>query len=531
MILSMVVLHVAVHVVLGLAVHSSQVWGPSVTPRHPQLMLSSENNPVQLLSRIGERLFSPDAVKESLEVQRELATLAAKQDPQVVLQRSLDLARALNTVGNEVGKDLLTPSAQPPPLPLVLRRICEELGATYIKLGQFIASSPTLFPPEYVQEFQQCLDATPPMPWSTVRPLIEAELGKPISAVFSKVEQTPLAAASIAQVHAATLRTGEDVVIKVQKEGVAGSLQADLDLLYSVSRVLQLLGAVTSELTEVVEVLRAAILEEVDFELEAKRTEQFAEFLARSPELAGVVTVPAVYRESSATRVLTLERLYGVPLTDLESVRKYTPDPELAIIVALNTWIQSVLTNEWFHADVHAGNLLVLEDGRVAFIDFGIVGSIPAKTANAMLAFVRAFPAGDMEGIAAALSDMGFTKEGVDVASFARDLQEVLDSVEAMPPVDRLAEGAVDETQLNRLVASFAKVADGYGIRFPREFALLLKQVLYFDRYTKILAPDLDVMSDERMAMNIPRSMGAVASVDAVSEDSIPVMPEVLPPV
>jgi len=487
---------------------------PPTVGRHPHVSLASTaNNPA-------------DLIKQSLELQLELAKVAAKQDPQVVLRRSLDLARAINTVGNEVGKELLTPSPKPPPLPLVLRRMCEELGATYIKLGQFIASSPTLFPPEYVQEFQQCLDATPPMPWSTVRRLIEAELGKPISAVYRNVDEKPLAAASIAQVHAATLLTGEDVVIKVQKEGVAGSLQADLDLLFSVSRVLQLLGTVTSELTEVVEVLRNAILEETDFQLEATRTEQFKSFLASSPELAGVVTVPSVYRKYSATRVLTLERLYGVPLTDLESVKAVTPNPELALIVALNTWVSSVLTNEWFHADVHAGNLLVLNDGRVAFIDFGIVGSIPKKTANAMLAFVRAFPAGDMEGIAGALSDMGFTKDGVDVEAFARDLQEVLDSVEAMPldQVDgNLQVGSVDETQLNRLVASFAKVADGYGIRFPREFALLLKQVLYFDRYTKLLAPDLDVMNDERMAMNVERQMRVV-------EEDTPVMPDVLPP-
>jgi len=332
-------------------------------------------------------------------------------------------------------------------------------------------------------------------------------------------------------------------VIKVQKEGVQGSLQADLDLLYSVSRVLQLLGAVTSELVEVIETLRDAILEETDFTLEATRTEQFADFLARSAELQGLVTVPAVYRDASAARVLTLERLYGVPLTDLDAVRQYTPNPELVLIVALNTWVSSVLTNEWFHADVHAGNLLILEDGRVAFIDFGIVGTIPAKTANAMLDFVKAFPAGDMGGIAAALANMGFTKGEVNVEAFAADLREVLESIEAMP-VDQVAAGQVDETQLNRLVASFAKVAEGYDIRFPREFALLLKQVLYFDRYTKLLAPDLDVLADERLsAMNMPTAAAAgagstVADIAAAAgagvaavpapEESVPVVPDVL---
>ncbi|KAL3910635.1 MAG: hypothetical protein SGPRY_008986 [Prymnesium sp.] len=345
------------------------------------------------------------------------------------------------------------------------------------------------------------------MTWSSVKELLESELGRPVESVFSSVEKAPLAAASIAQVHAAKLRTGEDVVIKVQKRGVEGSLQADLDLLYSTSRVLQVLGLVTAEFSDVVETLRDAILEETDFELEATRTEQFAQFLDRS-EFREIVTVPSVYRSASSKRILTLQRLYGVPLTDLESVRKYAPQPELVLIVALNTWISSVLTNEWFHADVHAGNLLVLEDSRVAFIDFGIVGSIPKKTADAMLDFVQAFPAGNMAGIAAALSDMGFTKEGVDVEAFATDLKEVLDSIDAVP-VDQMAAGQVDETQLNRLVASFAKVAEGYGIRLPREFALLLKQVLYFDRYTKILAPDVDVLADERISSMNMRSARA----------------------
>lgn len=247
--------------------------------------------------------------------------------------------------------------------------------------------------------------------------------------------------------------------------------------------------------------LREAILEETDFVKEAKNTEQFRQFVEGNPELSGRVTAPKVYPAASASRVLTLERLYGVALTDLEAVRAVTPEPELALIVALNTWVMSVLTNEWFHADVHAGNLLVLNDGRVAFIDFGIVGRIPEATALAMVEFVRAFPAGDMSAVAGALQRMGFTGSDVDVDSFAADLKDVLDSIENIDPN---AVSEIDESQLNKLVASVAKVADNYGIRFPREFALLVKQVLYFDRYTRLLAPGLDVMNDDRMAMNRP---------------------------
>lgn len=481
-------------------------------------------SPVDLLQRLTS--------KEAFELRRELLELAIEQDLQVVFRRSIDLARAVRTVGGEAAVAAVNNNAS---APLLLRRLCEELGATYVKLGQFIASSPTLFPPEYVQEFQKTLDQTPPMPWSVVKPLIEEELGKPLEQVYSSVEQTPLAAASIAQVHAAKLRTGEDVVIKVQKRGVQGSLKADLDLLYANARVLQLLGVVTAELSDVVATLRGAILEEIDFTLEATRTEQFATFLARSPELQGLVTVPAVYRQASAKRVLTLERLYGVALSDLESVRQYAPQPELALIVALNTWVSSVLTNEWFHADVHAGNLLVLTDGRVAFIDFGIVGSIPRTTANAMLDFVRAFPLGDMAGVGLALEQMGFTKElsAQQSAAFAADLGEVFSSIDSMAADAAsagggIAAGVVDETQLNRAVAAVGRVAEGYGIRFPREFALLIKQVLYFDRYTTLLAPGLDVLNDERLSMNRPPAGTTVVETEAEAE--VFVLPEVLPP-
>mmetsp|Transcript_105405 Transcript_105405/g.183326 ORF Transcript_105405/g.183326 Transcript_105405/m.183326 type:complete len:579 (+) Transcript_105405:52-1788(+) len=451
--------------------------------------------------------------EEGRKLQRELLELAIQQDPQVVIRRSLDLARSLRTVGTEAAKDLT--AGKELKAPKVLKRLCEELGATYVKLGQFVASSPTLFPPEYVQEFQSVLDSTPPMPWSDVRPLIESELGRPLNAVYSSVEEKPLAAASIAQVHAARLKSGEDVVIKVQRKGIQGSLRADLDLLYANARTLQLLGVFTDELADIVGVLRDAILEEIDFKLEATRTEQFADFLERTPELKGLITVPSVFRSASASRVLTLERLYGVPLADLESVRKYSESPELAMIVTLNTWVTSVLTNEWFHADLHAGNLLMLTDGRVAFIDFGIVGSIPKRTADGMMKFVRAYPMNDMKGVAEALTDMGFTKEldEASSAAFGRDLQEVLDSVQAMPPA-QLQSGDIDETQLNRAVAAVGRVASNYGIRFPREFALLIKQVLYFDRYTSLLAPELDVLNDERLAMNRgpPPPAGAMAA-------------------
>ncbi|CBN79883.1 conserved unknown protein [Ectocarpus siliculosus] len=266
--------------------------------------------------------------------------------------------------------------------PSVLRKLCERMGATYIKVGQFIASSPTLFPADYVKEFQKCLDKTDNIPWSTMRPIIEKDLGKRITEVFSSINTVPLASASIAQVYAATLKTGEDVVIKVQKPGVAEVLKTDLGFMYITSKLVELVNPMFASrlsVSDIVGDIRSSMLDELDFKKEAANQEVFRTFLKESG-IDHEVTAPKVFPEASTERVLTMERLYGVPLTDLEGIQKVSKNPEATLISALNTWTLSVMNCDFFHADVHAGNLLVLEDGRVAFIDFGIVGRFSPDT-------------------------------------------------------------------------------------------------------------------------------------------------------
>lgn len=256
------------------------------------------------------------------------------------------------------------------------------MGATYVKLGQFIASSPTLFPKEYVVEFQKCLDQTEPIAWSIIKSVIESELG-PINTVFEFVDPVPLASASIAQVHSARLKNGDDVVIKVQKPGIDASLKADLGFLYSAARILEFLQPdwERTSLAAVAGDIRSSMLEELDFVLEARNTIEFRRFL-QDNQLLKEATAPRVYQDYTTKKVLVLERLHGVSLLDEETIASVTRDPQKGvdtIITALNIWSMSVTSMPWFHADVHAGNLLLLNDGRVGFIDFGIVGRISEK--------------------------------------------------------------------------------------------------------------------------------------------------------
>ncbi len=387
-----------------------------------------------------------------------------------------------------------------PPNPKLLRTVFEELGATYIKLGQFIASSPTFFPKEYVEEFQHCLDRTKPFEFSIAKQIIEKELGKPLSEVYRFVDPKPLASASIAQVHAATLLNGDDVVIKIQKPGVENVLLTDLNFLYVSARILEMLAPKLSwtSLSGVVEEIQRTMMEECDFIKEANNLKAFKEFLHRTHNED--VIVPRVYEQASSRRVLTMERFYGVSLTDLDTIRRYCDDPERTLITAMNTWFSSLTQCEFFHADVHAGNLMVLEDGRIGFIDFGIVGRINPGTWEAVSDFISAIMIGNFEGMADAMVRIGVTDQDVIVDDLAADLRSLFHKLDVMVP-DYAMIDFKGEDEINNILMDMVRVGEDNGIHFPREFALLLKQFLYFDRYVHVLAPELDMFVDDRLNM------------------------------
>ncbi|GJP71809.1 hypothetical protein CLOP_g2600 [Closterium sp. NIES-67] len=422
------------------------------------------------------------------------------------------------------------------PGPAELRRLFERLGATYIKLGQFIASAPSLFPPEYVSEFQSCLDRTPPVPFATVKGIVERELKRPLADVFEFVDPTPLASASIAQVHAARLKgSGADVVVKVVKPGVADTLTTDLNFVYVCARVLEFLNPSIerTSLVGIVQDIRTSMMEEVDMSKEARNLAAFSAYLDSTPSLRTLATCPRVYTHASSTRVLTMERIKGVPLTDLEALKGIVPNPEATLIAALNVWFGSLFACDTFHADVHAGNLLVLNDGRVAFIDFGIVGRVSPDTWASLATFLASIGSGDYDAMASALIGMGATADSrtIDTRAFANDLRQLFEAVEDLDPqvivtatqqqpmgggmpgrgsgsatATVSAAVAVDEQQINTLLLQLVRVSEGYGLRFPREFGLLLKQLLYFDRYTRLLAPSLNVLDDARVSIRPPPS-------------------------
>lgn len=381
------------------------------------------------------------------------------------------------------------------PLPELARDTVEALGSTYIKLGQLIASSPSLFPHEYVQAFQSCLDQTPALPFSAIEKVLVGEFGPTLKRYFREIDPAPLASASIAQVHAARLFNGEDVVIKIQKPSVENILTTDFQFMQFSAMLLEKISKniPQSSITDMVEEIRNGMLEECDFQREAENIATYRRFLDQNAITH--VTVPNVFRAASTKRVLTMERFYGVPLSNIDEVRKRSANPESALIDALNTWFLSLTQCQIYHADLHAGNVMMLDDGRIGFIDFGIVGRISSGTWASLLSLIATVPTRDFDAIAKAMAGIGATNQQVDTAALSRDLQQLY---------NRFEQDSGSDDFFNEVTLQVSTLGRRYGIRFPREFTLLLKQFLYFDRYIRLLSPGLDMFGDERLFLHAP---------------------------
>jgi ubiquinone biosynthesis protein len=368
-----------------------------------------------------------------------------------------------------------------------LRKAFERLGPTYIKLGQIVSAGEGIFPEELVAEFRLCRDEVKAETWEDVRRVVEEDLGGPLQDVFSEFVTTPVAAASIAQVHVAKLRTGEEVVVKVQRPKVAELVRLDLRAMSWVApkMVGRIPVAALANPPAIVELFANTIVEELDFRLEAENMLDIAQILAETGQRA--VVVPRPHRELVTRRVLVMERLHGHNFDDVSSLKRAGVDMKAVIRAGMVMQLEGAMLYGVFHGDLHAGNLLVDDHGKVALMDFGITGRLDEQR---RLAFIRVLMGGitnDIRTQLAALRDLGALPGDTDLEAVIKDL-----GLEG-PPIDPTTLSA---DQLVAEIREIVKKLVGYGARVPKELMLFVKNLLFLDGAIAMHAPEFDLIAE-----------------------------------
>ncbi len=366
-----------------------------------------------------------------------------------------------------------------------------DLGPTYVKFGQIIASSPGAFGEQLSGEFRGLLDRVPPADRDQVHKLVKEELGGDPADLFASFDEHPFASASIAQVHYATLHSGEEVVVKIQRPGIRRRVAADLQILKRFAQAVELakLGRRLSA-QDVVADFSDNLAEELSFRLEAQSMEAWVSHLNTSP-LGKNIRVPQVYWDLTSEKVLTMERIQGIRIDDVAAIRKAGFDGTELVKALLFSLFEGGLRHGLFHGDLHAGNLYVDDKGRIVFFDFGIMGRIDPRTRWLLRELVHALLVKKDHAAAGKIVVlMGAVGTMRPEAEAARDLEKFA------TPLTMSTLGDLSYADIGKQLST---LADAYDVKLPRELVLIGKQFLYVERYMKLLAPSWQMMADPQL--------------------------------
>jgi len=398
--------------------------------------------------------------------------------------------------------------------PAHLRAALEELGPTFIKLGQLLSTRSDLLPPSFITELAKLQDAAPPVPVDEIRAVIRTELGADPEAIFAAFENRPMASASIGQAHAATLADGTPVVVKVRRPGAVLQVQVDLEILQNLAARAQRTWEFARDIdavgivAEFAETIRA----ELDYLQEARNAERFA----RDFEDDDGVVIPRISWEHTTSRVLTLERMSGMNVADTAALDEAGVDRDLVARRGAEIVLKMIFEDRFFHADLHPGNLFIRADGTIALIDFGMVGVIGEDLRGQLARLFIAMVRGDADLLTSALIEVTVGTGSVDRVMLRNDLR---------PFVSRYRLRSVRQTPFARMMADLFAILRSNRVRLPRELVLLFKALLLIEALATRLDPDFRLgeslepyaerLSWERLrASAIARRLGR-ASIDA----------------
>jgi ubiquinone biosynthesis protein len=365
-----------------------------------------------------------------------------------------------------------------------VRLAIEELGATFIKLGQFLSTRADLLPPEYQTELAKLQDSAPPFDPEAAKERIEAELGQSIDSLFAQFDSVPLAAASIGQAHAATLLDGKEVVIKVRRPGVVEQIEEDLEILQNLASAMSRRWefASTYDITGLAQEFAYTLRSELDYLQEARNAESFAQNFADDPK----VHIPRVFWEMTTSRMLTLERIRGIKVSDLTTLDANGIDRRRLAECGTQVILKMIFDNGFFHADLHPGNFFIEPDGRFGLIDFGMVGRVDDKTQEQLAHLVLALTGPDYDQLVDALLEMGVTTARVDRNRLRRDLEHLIAPYYGRP---------LGEIDLTPLINDALSIIRRHQMHLPSNLALLLKTIIVTEGLGARLDPDFRLLT------------------------------------
>ncbi len=358
--------------------------------------------------------------------------------------------------------------------------VMQELGPTFIKLGQILSTRPDLIPEEYIVEFKKLQSGAAPIPFSEVTQQIETSLGRPTESVFGWIDTEPLASASIAQVHIARLPDGTEVVIKVQRPGIQEMLRSDLSILiFLARRVAQLFPS--TELFDpvgIAEEFDKALSNELDFTVELRNLQRFKNNFKENPD----VHIPTVYKEISCKTVLVMERIQGIKITDVQTGRKSLVRRLLKVV------FEMIYIHGLFHGDLHPGNILVESTGRIALIDFGLVGRLTPRMKETITDLLIGLIRIDYDGVAEVLYDLGVKRSTVNYTRFQADIAQLMD--------EYLLGATLADIEFGQLFQELMDGAMRHNIAISPDYTMMFKALITAEGVGKQLDPELDLLHE-----------------------------------
>ncbi|HNS32019.1 MAG TPA: AarF/UbiB family protein [bacterium] len=365
--------------------------------------------------------------------------------------------------------------------PVRVRKMLEELGPVFIKLGQILSTRPDFVPLPYIHELEKLQDSTFIVPFEKISEIFRKETGKSVGEVFSEFEEVAFASASVSQVHRAKYK-GTNVAVKIQKPGIEEQIKVDISIMYDIAELIEkfIKESQIYQPLNIVREFEKSLKKELDFSMEGRNIERFRENFEKDED----IYVPFVFRELTTRRVLTLEFVKGIKINRINELEKAGIDKKKLSEIGLNSMMKQIFIDGFFHGDPHPANILVTEECRLCFIDFGIVGRISEERRLELIYFLKGLTEGNSSRIMESLEMMGAMKEDTDTKSFREEIEEILDQYREIP---------IKDIDINTLIEDSFSVMRKYYIRIPANFTLLIKTMVTLEGIGLSLNPDFSI--------------------------------------